>query len=226
MLKRLFGKLSGEVHGEGPAGTREDFTADFSAIKIAGPFALSWKQGQSCSWKAKMQENLFDYLDVKVQNGAIQISFTRSISLADIEKRPTIQITSPSINMLDMTGSVRAKDWDVVHCDTFKLNMAGSGRVDVELAAQKIVIDKAGSGAVVFSGSADSIAIATAGSGSINTLDVPARDVTISAAGSGQSEVDCSERLEVNLAGSGKIRYTGNPVVNQNIFGSGKVSRI
>jgi len=226
MFKKLFGKFSGEIHGEGPAVTREESTGQFTAIQIAGPFALLWKQGQNCSWRAKMQENLFDYLETKVRGGTLEIGFTRSISLADIEKRPTIEITSPSLDILELAGSVRAKDWDVVRGDKFSIKMAGSGRVDIALEMRRISIDKAGSGKVTLGGTANDIAISCAGSGSISTLAIPAQNVSVSSAGSGTIEVSCSDKLDVSLVGSGSVHFAGNPTLNQNVIGSGKISQI
>jgi hypothetical protein len=62
-----------------------------------------------------------------------------------------------------------------------------------------------------------------AGSGDYHGSNVKSKGVTISIMGSGNAELDASDKLNATIMGSGDIKYTGDAVVSKNILGSGSI---
>jgi hypothetical protein len=82
-----------------------------------------------------------------------------------------------------------------------------------------------GSGDISTAGTADSQDILIGGSGAYHAPDLKSKTATITIAGSGDADLNATEKLNVTIAGSGSVTYTGDPTVTQHILGSGTVKK-
>ena len=83
----------------------------------------------------------------------------------------------------------------------------------------------AGSGSLSAAGNADEQEITIAGLGDYRGADVRSKAVKINIMGSGNADLNASDKLDATIMGSGDIKYTGSAIVSQNILGSGSVQK-
>jgi hypothetical protein len=82
-----------------------------------------------------------------------------------------------------------------------------------------------GSGNISVAGMAGQQEATIAGSGNYDGKQLKTKTSSVNIAGSGDANVDVSDKLSVLIAGSGSVRYTGDPMVTKNILGSGSVDK-
>ena len=100
-----------------------------------------------------------------------------------------------------------------------------TGDIKLNVAAKDINCSIGGSGEIHLEGSGDGLAISIGGSGDIEAYDLSVRKCEISSAGSGDINVNVSEKLDVSMVGSGDVSYKGDPKISKSIVGSGDVER-
>lgn len=102
------------------------------------------------------------------------------------------------------SGTINAPE---LFCNTFRGDIAGSGRINLAGATEKAIFD-------------------IAGSGKVQAFDFHIDDLKSDIAGSGNLEVYVNNSITVDIAGSGKIRYKGNPAdIKRSIAGAGSIKK-
>jgi hypothetical protein len=104
------------------------------------------------------------------------------------------------------------------------VSLSGSGSVRGQgMTIQTFRVDISGSGTVNLSGSAVEQDIEISGSGRYEAGELQSQQVAADISGSGQVAVAVSRELRVDVSGSGTVTYSGDPSVSQSVSGSGRV---
>lgn len=251
--------LSGEsfggetINGDGNLATRTYDVGSFDYLAVFLPFtnnyAVNVTIADAYTCTVRVDENLFEYLDIKVKDDELQLG--KPQKRMKFKLRPTacvIDITAPSleevnmggcgtINMLSplntkkmeffVAGSGNIVFKEVANIAHLELGIAGSGDILIpELVSDHLEIDIAGSGnAKIERGNVTKAEVDIAGSGD---CDLVCQVETLEAdiAGSGDITARVSGKLEYSIIGSGDIGYYGNPVLKGDKLGHGTVSRL
>ena len=192
----------------------------FDGIELKISADINLTQGaQSVSISGK--EKAFEKLDLSVKNGILVIGAKNK---AKNIPRLQIDIAMETVSMLKVFG-----DGNIIGegafsgLDKLKLDVFGSGDIEVEANCQKLLCDIFGSGDIRVSGSANSSEISISGSGDQQSYGLQTQKTKITIYGSGSCEVHANESLDVNLTGSGNVHYKGSPTVSKKILGSGEL---
>ncbi|HZA73306.1 MAG TPA: head GIN domain-containing protein [Propionibacteriaceae bacterium] len=192
----------GVVGGSGEVQTETRQVSGFTAIDLAGSGEVTLEQGDSETLTIEADDNVLPRLTSEVSDSTLKLDKKRGITLgtnSPIRYRVTLK---------DLTG----------------LNVSGSGSIKAErLTLQTLRVDISGSGTVDLSGSAVEQDIEVSGSGRYEAADLPSQKVTAEISGSGEIAVAVSGELKVDISGSGTVTYSGDPNVQQSVSGSGKV---
>jgi hypothetical protein len=212
------------IQGRGPLVARDFDVENFTGINIGGSFYVTWRQSDEFAVRIEMQENLFNYHTVNVQNNTLRVRRRNNTSLTVTnENRPRLYVYAPTLSSVNFSGSATAQNWDTITGENFAITISGSATVDVEVDVQAVEINISGSGRFTLAGTTDSLDIQSSGSGRIIADNLQATTASINVSGSGNVDVNVTDSLDVRVSGSGTIRYSGNPTVSQNISGSGRV---
>ena len=130
----------------------------------------------------------------------------------------------PEIQNLKVSGSGSITGMNEFDLDETKLEVDGSGKIDVELSdASKVIADISGSGEIKLAGTSNIIDIEIGGSGDVAAFDLETNIAYVKINGSGDVEVFVNDELTGKINGSGDLYYKGNPYIDVEINGSGKV---
>lgn len=233
------------LEGQGPIKTQTISMDEFSGINVSGSIDVKVQPGETQNVQLRGNENIFPFLNRRVFND------TWDIYLEDVDCSRNyvleVLITSPYIDTYIVNGS---GDIDVVAFDSLEnltlavrgsgdiscsgmfnvrektnIEIDGSGNIQVGANTQTITTKIDGSGNVEVTGLADLQVVMIEGSGDYYGFDLQSTlcDVTID--GSGDTEVNVQEVLNVTIEGSGNVYYKGDPSITEKGDGSGEVIR-
>jgi hypothetical protein len=237
------------VKGDGNIVTRNFDVIAFNEISAALPATVNFTVSDNYSCTVTVDENLFEYLDIKVENNELQLCKQQKYNNTGLKATEfVIEVTAPSLKEINLAGSgtfnvlspLEGENMEVsvagsgdiyfkekVAMETFEMSVAGSGDIDcIELVANKLDVTIAGSGDLkVASGTVREATASIAGSGDI-VLTCGIENLDTDIAGSGDIKARVNGKLKYSIIGSGDISYYGNPVVEGDKAGRGSVTRL
>ena len=216
------------IDGDGNVVTRDYDVAAFNAISTSLPATVNFTIADSYSCTVSVDENLFDYLDIKVKDNELLMGKREENKNTSLKATQfVIEVTAPSLEAVNLAGSGTFNALSPLQGETMEVNVAGSGDVVLSktVSVQKMSLNVAGSGdlgcAELF---ADELDVNVAGSGDIKVSNGKVRKAEADVAGSGDIVLLCdNESLEANIAGSGDIKARVNGKLTYGIFGSGDI---
>lgn len=201
-----------KIKGNGNVTTITRTTSDYDAVAVAGFFDVELVYGTEGKIQLTGESNLLEYVQTEVSDGKLKIKTQKGYNLK-VSNNKKLVITVPfkdlSAVALSGSGDVYTKN-ATIKAATFKMALAGSGDIIIDVDAGKLTMAVAGSGDMTASGTADSAEIKLAGSGDISAYKLKAKDVNVKLSGSGDISVYAEDSLKARISGSGDITYKGN----------------
>jgi len=222
--------LSGEtVKGDGNIATREYDITQFNELSCALPATVNYTVGDAYSCSVSVDENLFDYIEIKVRDGALLLGKPKTEKRVELKATQfVIDITAPRLEEVNFAGSGDLVFVSPMDEQDLEINLAGAGNVvfKEEANIDNLELHVAGSGDIsIPKGVIRELDADIAGSGKIvSHADV--RDLDANVAGSGDITAQVNGTLEYFIAGSGDIKYYGDAEVKGKVMGSGTITRI
>jgi hypothetical protein len=200
-----------------------DVSSGFESISFDGFGHLYVTQGTGHSLRIEADDNVLDNLNVRVESNTLKIGSTRCFTGI----RPVnAYVTMEDVNILSGSGSVSIVSENEISADSLRLDIDGSGKIDMELDVGELVTDIVGSGDAFLDGTAGTHTASIDGSGYVRAFGLSTEKTSIRIAGSGTVETEASQELDIVIEGSGSVFYKGDASVSQNIAGSGRVQKL
>jgi hypothetical protein len=230
------------VKGSGPSIDKNLNVSDFKGIDVSGGIDVILVQGSSESLTLTAQENLFEYITAKVDNGTLKI-YTRN------NLRPTqpmkARITFKEISNLKVSGggdiysetpvNVEALDVSisgggdfssVINSEVLKCNISGGGDAKIDGKTKDYNISVSGGGDLESKVSAGSISCRIIGGGDLflrNEAQATKAEIEINGGGDVNMKMS-AEKLKCSVSGGGDAIISGQASeFNLNIDGGGDV---
>lgn len=175
--------------------------------------------------EVKTHENLFEALEIKVDNGRLKIDTKKGYSIGKYDEL-TYYVHSSAINEVNVSGSGNILVVDgTSSTGSFKATISGSGSVTAEnLSVSTAEANISGSGNTHFDGQTNQANLKISGSGNIYSFGLISQSTDANISGSGNIETTTNNSLDVSISGSGNVKYKGTPVIDVNISGSGNIT--
>jgi len=213
------------ITGNGTVTTQQRNISSFTGIRVGSSMKVFISQGTEHSIKVEADENLMEYIEIKKNGNTLEIDNKDGYNLKP-KHTIKIHITAPEFYELSVAGSGGIKSKTKISTRDLKINIGGSGDVDVEVDAPEVTATIGGSGSISLRGTTRSLSTHIGGSGEVHAFQLLSEKASVNIGGSGDAEVFASKQLEISIAGSGDVAYKGTPAVNQRIAGSGDVRKI
>ncbi len=204
------GTINGKnsIKGEGPVITKSFDFKDFDAIRVNGQADLVFIQGEAFEVTLQTQENIFDYVDYRVE-GTTLILELKDKQTARAEEYD-VTVKAPVLKKLEVNGAGDVRiPGGMMSDDDFKVEVNGAGDLDFTRISCKDLIVRA-------NGAAD-----------INAMGIDVQRVDIQVNGAGDVELSGKAgQADLNVNGAGDINATGLTVageVNKKASGIAKV---
>ncbi len=214
------------IKGSGNITTSDRSISRADQVKLAGSFDVEITQGATTSVKVEADDNFQSYIITRVEDGALVIKTKNNVSFSS-EHPIKIYITTNKLERLVLAGSGNiVGKGKFTGGDKLRLQIAGSGDIEMEVNTPEIDADIAGTGSIKLSGETKKETISIAGVGDFYAEDLKAEDVKVKIAGSGDVKVFADVNLDISIAGVGSVFYKGAATVKQKVSGSGDVKKI
>ncbi|TVZ59859.1 putative autotransporter adhesin-like protein [Flavobacteriaceae bacterium MAR_2010_105] len=214
------------VKGNGKVTTVTRTTGDYEGISCAGSFDYILVAGNEGNITIEGEENLLKYVVTEVKNNKLHVKTEKNYNLKPSGNR-TIKITIPfkDISSVGLAGDGKLTNKDKIVANDFKVSLAGSGDIVLDIEVTSVKASIAGSGDLTLKGRANDLDANVAGSGDFHGFNLQANNTDVSVAGSGDAEVVSNVSLKARVAGSGDVKYKGNPKTEDTkVAGSGRIS--
>ena len=202
-------KTDGKVAGNGITAEKTFEIGTFSRLDLDIPADVEYTKSDECALTIRMDENLFEYLNVSVENGMLKIG--SSVSFRNFKKLEAV-LSSPTLERLECNGAVDFISKGTLSGEDFTMLVNGAADVDIpNLDAKEASFKVNGAGDInVNLLDAESVSLAISGAGDAN-LSGKAKAVKVTVNGTG--DVDLTqldyESLDKKVNGVGSIK-TGN----------------
>ncbi len=175
------------VRGSGPSITKNFNVSGFHGIDVSNGFDVILVQGNSEGLTLTVQENLLEYITVKVDQGILKIYSDKNINATQPMKA---RITFKDIN---------------------KLNVSGGGDVSGEtpLNVQKMDIGMSGGGDVTFNLNSDELKCGISGGGDLKIDgNIKSYDLDLTGGGDVTSVINGAAAIDCRVSGGGDVKIT------------------
>lgn len=197
------------VAGNGVTAEKTFEVKDFSRLDLNIPADVEYSKSDECTLAIRMDENLFEYLTVSVEDGTLKIG--SSVPFRNFKKLEAV-LSSPTLERLDCNGAVDFISKGSLSGENF--TMLVNGAADVEIASLDVktaAFQVNGAGDIdVNLVDAESLSLSISGAGDAD-LSGKAKEVKVTVNGTG--DVDLSrldyETLDKKVNGVGSVK-TGN----------------
>ena len=213
------------VTGEGEKILRNIDVTNFTGINIRNSFNIIYRESATHAVRIKMQENLFDPLNVYVENGILQVYFTGQHFIMGRHNIPRLYIYAPYLNHLTFSGSANTVDWDTIRVPHLTITASGAANVTLDLDVDELVIF--GSGAVNFdlSGTADAATMYISGAVNFCSQNLQSRNARVYASGACNVNVYATGSINIHASGTAQVFYLGGAQVTRHVSGLAAVRR-
>ncbi|WP_439881996.1 head GIN domain-containing protein [Pontibacter sp. MBLB2868] len=208
------------IKGEGDIETRTLTLDPFTRVEANGDFNVYIQQGPVQTVLVKGEPNILDMLETDISNSTWGIEYSGCVRRS---KQVDVYITLPEVQAMYLNGSGRITSQNTLTTTELPVTLNGSGKIELDVSATKVITQVTGSGKVVLQGETDLHNVNISGSGRAEAFNLQAGNVTVNLSGSGVAEVSASETLAADITGSGMVYYLGDPTVTSHVSGSGKV---
>jgi len=211
------------IYGQSAEKETRDLTG-FTKVSFGVPGNLYIRFGSEYKVVLEADRDFLSEIKTEISNGKLVIRRTSWSGFNN--NKVVVNITMPSLEALNVSGSGQAEVVDALKAGSLNLGVSGSGRVYInDISAESLDCSISGSGDIILKGkgSVSNGDISISGSGKYAGESVKFDQADISISGSGGCLCHVSGSLEAHVSGSGNVTYLGNPKVDARVSGSGRV---
>jgi hypothetical protein len=232
------------VTGSGNLQTKVMDLSGFTKIEVNNQFQAQITKADSYSVIITIDDNLFQYLDVKVSGATLYVKLLPNNTYKNFKAKAVI--TLPSLRYLNTDGAAKTNVSGFISTTSMDFRVSGSGRVEIaDFQAGDTSFDNSGSGDIhgkmttgdlklIISGGAT---IDLEGSGKNMSMDASggsnfklSKFVTVNAdlnvSGSADGDINVTGTINGDISGSSHVNYYGNPTLGKtSVTGGGSLTK-
>ena len=202
----------------------------FNSVSVAGSFDVFIVQGSSESVKVEAPSDVMDHIITEVNGNELKIFNKRdNWNWGDWfgnHKKIAVYVSIKDVNSISLSGSGDVFFKEGLSASSLRLRITGSGDILGKVDVKTLESSVSGSGDLKISGRADNSTVSVVGSGNFTGRNLVTITTAVRVTGSGDADVNASERVDASVRGSGDVRYTGGAKnVSSSKTGSGDITR-
>ncbi|GAB1483333.1 head GIN domain-containing protein [Treponema sp.] len=191
----------------------------FDTLVVSGPGTVRIRRGSEASIRIKTNKDMLDKIDTSIKGPALVLGGFG----VNIPSNIQYDLVVPTLNAISIAGSGDVIVQDELTGTDLRIDIGGSGSVELGVTIGKLSVNIAGSGDIKVNGKADKIDVKMVGSGDLNASDLNGKQGVIAILGSGDVNVGTYESIDAMIAGSGNVTYRGSPRIKSATPGSGRL---
>lgn len=220
------------ISGQGPIITQTFDLASFDEIASETVIDVEVKQGDTQSVIAEGNENMMEFIELKVINNKLHVDL-RSGSYNHFELK--VYVTMPTIREVELesTGNVNLSEFTNIESLNLYLSSTGNIRFDgvteiannlnvrssstgnifINMNCDEVDVRATSTGNVTIKGSCNTQQVDLNGTGNYNGFELLSKECSVTTNGTGDARVNVSDILNAKIRSIGSIYYKGDPKV-------------
>lgn len=207
--------LIGLIHTGDQAFCQEAFP-EFDKIRITNSSAVKFIKST--------EHNVL--VDGKEQGESMKYFTQESKGWIDINgiEADNIVVYAPTLKRVEIISTGKFYSDDMIVGDELELEVAGIGKLDIDVKVEELDLVVSGSGKIILEGTATNLDAEINGAAKIVADKLVVQNADIEISGAGKVVVDVREVLNADISGAGVVNYVSEPkVVRKEISGVGAV---
>lgn len=198
---------------------------NFNSLDLSSSFDIDIVQSDSYSVELYYNENLEEYIKLKVENNTLIAELKPNYSFDNLDLH--LKISTPHLNNIDASGACN------IHFNTFKsknlsFDLSGASEIKGKLIIDnKLSIEASGASDIQLSGKAAKLNLDFSGASEFNgkRLKILKRSI-IESSGASEITINSDGPIDVNLSGASSFTYYGKgKIENQDISGVSSIKK-
>lgn len=212
-----------KVSGNRQITTETRHIGEYDKISVTGPFKVEIVPGTPGDLQVKADENLLEYIETYTKGSKLIIRVNPDFTIVHYAKLD-IKVPADYLSKISLTGSGEIYNKQAFDWKNLKLNLTGTGKMDILTRVKHITATLVGSGDIILTGKAETAKYVLTGSGLISAKELKAQEVKATLTGSGEIRLQAIHKLDANVMGNGNIFYYGEPdILKTKTLGSGDI---
>jgi beta-lactamase regulating signal transducer with metallopeptidase domain len=144
------------IQALGPVITENLQLGDFDRVKATTVWEVVYRHSESHSVVVEVNENVIDYLNVRVHRGMLHAEFREGLSF-DFSRgsKPRIYVYAPYLRELNLESAAIAIDWDVLYTSEFNIQTNGASSINISMEVERLSVNSAGASNIKLTGVAN-----------------------------------------------------------------------
>ncbi len=215
--------LASDVDGSGTAQTSTYDFDDFTEVDISSAFeaTITVVDGPP-TIEVTLDDNLFEYLEVGIDDGELEIKMSRGN--IDYDVVPTAIITLPALTEVDVSGASQVTI-EGAEGDELTLDVSGASEVTVEAEVASLDLDSSGASSIAYEGTADAVEADISGASSVSFADASVRAADVDLNGASHTVFGSVDRVTGEANGASSVEVPESANVSVETSGASSVSR-
>lgn len=221
------------VVGSGKLVTRDFDYSDFNKLNVSHAFQVEVTRADSFFVSLTMDDNLFDYLNIRKLGSTLYIGLKTPRSYVSTTQRATI--TMPDLHGLKLSGASTGDVSGFSSEDTLNLDLSGASSLDIEevtagntdfniSGASKLSgsmeidygnFEVSGASSANLDGSADDMKMDVSGTSTMRLDDFTVENANIILSDASTATVNASGRIDAEISGASNLYYIGSPTLGR-----------
>lgn len=214
-----------KVKGNGKVTTETRKVSDYHRIHASGSFTVHLVEGTEGHIQIKGESNILPLVVVEVKGNTLHLSTKHNRSI-QYKKPLVITVPVQEIGAVVLQGSGEIITKTKLATDILEVQLSGSGDMEIDVEASRVLASVKGSGDVDLNGIATILSASVTGSGDLSAFGLDSENTEVTVTGSGDAEVLARSIFVGTVTGSGDILYGGNPEKETiRLQGSGSIQK-
>lgn len=199
------------ITGSGRESTQEYDFSGFSKVNVSSAFRVSIEQRDGYGVSVTIDDNLVEYLDVRVEGDTLHIGMKPRLSIGFGNFTQKAEITMPQIEGIELSGATQGDVSGFESDRPLEIEISGASRLRGDIVAGETRMNVSGASTVELDGSASDLDVEASGASSVRLDDLATGDARVEASGASNITVNAKGRVTGSASGASTVSYIGEP---------------
>ncbi|MFV0606502.1 MAG: head GIN domain-containing protein [Niabella sp.] len=218
--------VNDKISGNGNIITKDFKVDDFKNIDVGNAIQIFLTQDSGYSVKVATDENLFEYLKIRVNGETLY---------ADIENGYWLQstgniklyISMAMAKNISLSGATTLTTENQFSQDEkLSLHLSGASDAVISVKAPVFYVDASGASKMTVEGETRDVIFDASGASTIDAQNLKSENANAEASGASSINLFASISLRADASGASTISYSGNPSVKEKASGASSVEKV
>ena len=182
--------------------------SDFTAINVSQGIDVFLTLSKNTDVEAEIDENLFEFLEIVIENNTLKISFSERIGK---RTKTAIYVSMPSITALSTSSAAEITSTNQLKVEDIILKASSGSEIELNIIAKSISAEASSGSEIEIIGETDDLLAESSSGSDIEAKNLMAKNVIADASSGSDITVQAIEGIKAEASSGSDIDCEGNP---------------